>query len=228
MCMYIYITFLLIFSWYSYTRYVPEWPVVLVSLGMSVQIWSAAVIDCPVKLFEQSHRDTFLCSHWESECLSVDLRLITSVVSPPVIISVFSGFYFLGWQWRVTVQGLLFLCVSVINGALYTIWCRGVAMCAPSEPQTASWEPLCGQPAGRVLPGALLAGRTAQASWKLVAARSTEMRFSLHSAEEGVGRPSEDAASETSHLGPDWFLSSTDHQYCMGLLMRWCQFDHSI
>lgn len=38
-------------------------------------------------------------------------------------------------------------------------------MCAPSEPQTASWEPLCGQPAGRVLPGALLAGRTAQASW---------------------------------------------------------------
>lgn len=228
MCMYIYITFLLIFSWYSYTRYVPEWPVVLVSLGMSVQIWSAAVIDCPVKLFEQSHRDTFLCSHWESECLSVDFRLITSVVSPQWSFLYFLAFIFLadseGWQFRAC-------CFSVflLLKELCTQYGAEELLCAHLQ----SHRRHPGSPSvGSLLEGCFLGPCWLDAQPKpvgiLVSARSTEMRFSLHSAEEGVGRPSEDAASETSHLGPDWFLSSTDHQYCMGLLMRWCQFDHSI
>lgn len=166
MCMYIYITFLLIFSWYSYTRYVPEWPVVLVSLGMSVQIWSAAVIDCPVKLLwtkPQRHIPLFTLGIRMPFC-----RLTFDHVRslPAVIISAFSGFYFLGWQWRVTVQGLLFLCVSVIKGALYTMWRGGVAYVRTFG----ATDGILGAPLwvacwkGCVL-GPRWPGRTARASW---------------------------------------------------------------
>lgn len=61
-------------------------------------------------------------------------------------------------------------------------------MRAPSEPQTASWESLCGQPAGRGASWGPVGPDTRPEPVGIrVSARSTEIKFSLHSADGGWG-----------------------------------------
>ena len=175
MCVYIYITFLLIFSWYSYTGYVPEWSVVLVSLGMSLQMRFS---DCPLKLFWAKFQRYIPLFTLEISMPFCWLTFDHFRSLPTVIVPAFSGFYFLGWQWRVTVQertgaddSVCFSVFSLFRGILYpkrhggVMYVLTVSVAAFRAAGVIPETPLRGAWWRGACPGVPLAGHAARASW---------------------------------------------------------------
>lgn len=121
LCISIYIIFFTYFFLIILHRYVREWSVLLVCLGMSAQMPWSNIMGCSGKLLGARCRGAFLCTLKTSEHPSVGLCLIILIVSPKWSFLRFLAFIFLAeskwWQGHLGTRGLVLsvLCVLVIK-----------------------------------------------------------------------------------------------------------------